>query len=328
MSRPATLLPIDRAPAEALRLLEELRSAVRSGPNAPAAYAEAEVERWGAAVRSGSLEGRLLIGPKDEAIALAHWETGAGLPRRVVWTFTSEYSTLATARTFLEALDAEGRLLGLRPWEFVPPPPGAEGLLRSAGFRSYVRRDLIRPTALGRPPRPMVPAEIAIAPLRAEDETELARLLGRAYRDNPVDRALFVTRADPVEEARASVEALLRGGVGRWVPEASFGARREGRLVGATILCDHHGPLVAEVMTDPDHRRRGLARRLLVETLEAWQDLDARAVRLVVTEGNDRAEALYRSLGFADDPAAVGAVWLRPEVVAQIPAYPDDPGPA
>ena len=50
----------------------------------------------------------------------------------------------------------------------------------------------------------------------------------------------------------------------------------------------------------PEYRRRGIARRLMTEALDMLRALGAEAVRLGVIDGNEPAQALYRSIGFTD----------------------------
>jgi ribosomal protein S18 acetylase RimI-like enzyme len=88
-------------------------------------------------------------------------------------------------------------------------------------------------------------------------------------------------------------------------PLDSMGSRRiesEGRLLAASLLT---WPLpgvahVSEIATSPSHRRRGLARQCLVESLEsAFEIGGASSVTLSVTASNHPALALYRTFGFA-----------------------------
>ena len=51
-------------------------------------------------------------------------------------------------------------------------------------------------------------------------------------------------------------------------------------------------------MTAPDGKRQGLARLTLQSAISALSDSGATSLHLVVTEGNEPAQALYRGLGF------------------------------
>ena len=56
--------------------------------------------------------------------------------------------------------------------------------------------------------------------------------------------------------------------------------------------------LVFAMWVDPEHRRRGVATALLDRMADLARAAGARAIELWVTEGEDPAEALYRSAGF------------------------------
>jgi ribosomal protein S18 acetylase RimI-like enzyme len=73
----------------------------------------------------------------------------------------------------------------------------------------------------------------------------------------------------------------------------------KGRLASAALVTLWHGlPLVAHVVTTPAWQRRGLARAGLLRAINRLAAGDETVVRLVVTQGNAPAEALYESLGF------------------------------
>ena len=187
-----------------------------------------------------------------------------------------------------------------------------------SGSARVVRADMVIAEDVvlaGHDRRPGAP----IRRLTAEDAPGIARLMARAYRGQRRGPDLFQRWRDPEEDARRSVTELLGTGLGTWRSDASFGVTAPGGLAAATLVHDFHGPLISEVMTDPASRRRGLARRLLIRSVAAVREAGLGAPRLVVTLGNTRAHALYRSLGFVENPDAQGAVWIRP-VVSTRPA--------
>ncbi len=83
-----------------------------------------------------------------------------------------------------------------------------------------------------------------------------------------------------------------------WVAEAA-GPTGELQVVGMVvtwiILDEAH---IATIATHPDYRRRGVARRLLVQTLEVARDRGAHLVMLEVRRSNLAAQKLYESFGF------------------------------
>ena len=89
---------------------------------------------------------------------------------------------------------------------------------------------------------------------------------------------------------------------GRFDPQGSRRVDANGQLVAASLLT---WPLpgvahISEVATAPSHRRLGLARHCLTESLtQAFDHGEASAVTLSVTASNRGALALYESMGFA-----------------------------
>jgi GNAT superfamily N-acetyltransferase len=92
-------------------------------------------------------------------------------------------------------------------------------------------------------------------------------------------------------------------------PESCFGIECEGRLAATTTAIYYGRDLawIGMVVTDPAHRRGGLARRLLEHTL---QYLDARGVGCVKLDATAMGQALYEQLGFREE--CVVERWLRP----------------
>jgi N-acetylglutamate synthase-like GNAT family acetyltransferase len=80
-------------------------------------------------------------------------------------------------------------------------------------------------------------------------------------------------------------------------PENCYSVEEDGRVVATCTLLVHSSDLawVGMVLTHPDYRRRGHARRLLDIVLARARELGIRSVKLDATvEG----EPIYRSLGF------------------------------
>lgn len=74
-----------------------------------------------------------------------------------------------------------------------------------------------------------------------------------------------------------------------------------GRLVGNVSLmrATPESWVIANVATDPEHRRRGIGQRLVTAAVEAARDGAASAVGLQVRDDNKAARVLYERLGFA-----------------------------
>ncbi len=79
-----------------------------------------------------------------------------------------------------------------------------------------------------------------------------------------------------------------------------FVAEAERRVVGMIvswlIVDEMH---IATIAVHPDFRRRGIGARILTEALKEAQAAGAQRAFLEVRAGNEAAQAMYRSFGFA-----------------------------
>lgn len=133
----------------------------------------------------------------------------------------------------------------------------------------------------------------AARPLSLADADALGALLLEAYRGTPDDEG------ETLDDARRIVRELFAGAAGTPMWAVSEATEREGRIVSATLVTLWQDlPLVAQLVTAPAWQRRGLARAGLQRAINRLAAGDEVVVRLVVTQGNTRAEALYESLGF------------------------------
>ncbi|MEK6986686.1 MAG: GNAT family N-acetyltransferase [Candidatus Thermoplasmatota archaeon] len=101
------------------------------------------------------------------------------------------------------------------------------------------------------------------------------------------------------DEWRAYMTGVLKGEVGRFMPEASLVAVDAGRIVGAILMSHWMGmPLIAEVGVAKDRRGKGLGRALLEAASSRLESLGEPVWALYVTLGNDNAIALYKDFEF------------------------------
>jgi GNAT superfamily N-acetyltransferase len=130
-------------------------------------------------------------------------------------------------------------------------------------------------------------------------------------------------RVDPVRTLAASdiAAAMALKGAAGWnqtardweillalAPESCFGIECDGKLAATTTAIRYGRDLawIGMVVTDPAHRRRGLARRLLEHAL---QYLDERGVGCVKLDATAMGRGLYEQLGFREE--CVVERWLR-----------------
>lgn len=313
---------------EALRLAEGARELLaRELP--PALAGGNPALRVLEGLRAATLTGRLWIGPKDEAMGLAVWESGVPAGRRVFLYLDRDYRTPRALGLLLDRLGAE---TGEGPVIMVSDPvPGfspeeVDGVLGPRGFERLLRVDMVDPGG----PLPAAPEVPRLRPLEPVGDREpLAQLLVEGYRDNPGDQALFRHHTDPLEDARYAVTQLFEGGVGTLWPDASFVVPdAEGGLLAATVVTDLGGPLLAEVVVAPQGRRRGYARRLVRESTARVRLRSTVPLRLVVTLRNRRAYELYRSLGWRRLEETLGGPWVHPGALRLAGLEPPFDGPA
>ena len=161
----------------------------------------------------------------------------------------------------------------------------------STRTRYSMRRSLYRhsPAASHLPVRQIV----------AADASALGRLMEASYRNTIDDEGENITQF--VAEMHATIDGVW----GAFIPEASFCIEQNGTIIAATMVTLwKERPLLAQCMTDPNHRDRGAATNLIHRSINAlfesgWTDLT-----LGVTRGNDKAERLYQRLGFAEIPSS------------------------
>jgi ribosomal protein S18 acetylase RimI-like enzyme len=71
-----------------------------------------------------------------------------------------------------------------------------------------------------------------------------------------------------------------------------------GLVAAALVVRASYGPLIADVMVEPDRRGEGLGWEVLSATVRALRERNESVIVLNVTEGNRRASHLYERLGF------------------------------
>jgi GNAT superfamily N-acetyltransferase len=159
----------------------------------------------------------------------------------------------------------------------------------------------LRLTALGY--RPDTETIVMIGPVVGEREGEVAL---SDYPDACFE-SVFVGAGPGGDDARERLEALARTPS----PRAFACIFRDG-APAAIGACATEAPWtgVFAMRTLPDHRRKGLARRLLAALLAAAREAGALTAWLQVEAANHGALRLYEGMGFA--PAYRYLYWRRP----------------
>jgi GNAT superfamily N-acetyltransferase len=142
-----------------------------------------------------------------------------------------------------------------------------------------------RPTLFGVPAMPTLAAPLLVRRAQVEEASALAALLGRAYPTETWDAAGTERELFCDETVRAT---LVVAAEGRLVATASLQVRPDVPECG----------WVRWVATDPDRRREGLARALVIGVLAMARRAGCREARLRTQTDPLAAIPLYLQLGF------------------------------
>ena len=142
-----------------------------------------------------------------------------------------------------------------------------------------------------------VPEGLSLRTPGAGDLSALAELMLEAYRDT-IDYA-----GETIVEATDEIRRYLGGdAVNRPLLEPSVVLTDGTTLASACLVAcwtSRDCPLVSYVITHPLWKRRGLAKRLVAESLSRLATDGHSEVRAMITKGNLPSERLFVSLGFA-----------------------------
>jgi len=141
-----------------------------------------------------------------------------------------------------------------------------------------------------------LPAGLSLRTAKAGDLRALAELMLDAYRDTIDYEGETITEA--VAEVRRYLEPEADN---RALLEYSALLTYETRLVSACLVMEssrRHCPLIGYVMSHPEWKRRGLAMRVVAESLSRLAQDGHREVRALITKGNLASEGLFLRLGF------------------------------
>lgn len=146
--------------------------------------------------------------------------------------------------------------------------------------------------------RCQLPMGYEIRPLQENDLPELTELYLAAYSREIVK---------DLAAAKKEMQRTFAGEYGPLVAEFSPVAVTKDTVVGAVMTVAQTpwpdtpvGPFLIEIITDPHHRRRGLAKAGVVWVAKKAQKQGFATLALRVESENSGAVALYRELGFCD----------------------------
>ena len=129
--------------------------------------------------------------------------------------------------------------------------------------------------------------DIVLRPVAPEDYDAIFELWNSTEQSR---RAL-----NPVDDSREGIEKYLKRN-----PHTCFAAIGEGKIIGV-ILSGHDGRrgIIHHLCVHPDHRRKGIASRLVSTAEEALHQEGIQKVFGLVFKDNDAANAFWEREGYA-----------------------------
>ena len=97
-----------------------------------------------------------------------------------------------------------------------------------------------------------------------------------------------------IDDSKEGVSRFLRRN-----PTTSVVAVEDGKIVGA-ILCGHDGRRGCHVCVDPDYRRRGIGKAMVVFCMEALKKEEINKVCLIAFAVNDIGNAFWHHVGWLE----------------------------
>jgi ribosomal protein S18 acetylase RimI-like enzyme len=282
-------------------------------------YAEVS-EAVSAGLERGTLDGRVMR--EDERCAAYCYYVREASRAVVGAVFAAEpYRGRGIEESLLDEVLAEAQRDGANArvecQTLFSTAPGAEACFSRAGFVSRGRHYLVRDLA---PPIPDAAHAGRLRAVRRDDLPQVAEIVHRSHQGS-IDASLNLTYAT-LQQCRHFVDTLvLRGGCGRFDPEASFVAEWAGRPAGVLLASrlSRVAGHVCQVSVLPDVQARGLGGTLVVAALSAFRRQGLRRATLSVTRDNRRAYELYLRLGFEVSRVFGAHAWVRSPGCRELP---------
>lgn len=100
---------------------------------------------------------------------------------------------------------------------------------------------------------------------------------------------------NPVDDSREGIERYLKRN-----PDTCFAALSDGKIIGV-ILTGHDGrrAIIHHMCVHPDHRRMGIAGKLVKEAEQALKNEGIQKIFGLVFKDNDTANAFWESQGYS-----------------------------
>jgi len=108
-------------------------------------------------------------------------------------------------------------------------------------------------------------------------------------------------------DSREAFASQLASGV-----QTVLGIEKDGRLVAAVVAThDSRKGWINRLVVDPDHRRQGLAARLIAAAEEVLREQGIRVIAALIEDGNAASLALFEKEGYVDAGRSIHYVSKR-----------------
>jgi ribosomal protein S18 acetylase RimI-like enzyme len=265
--------------------------------------------------------GEALVARKVEAVCLSD---DARVPRGiVVWRWPDRGQVYAQVLVFYVQAESPStlsealvdyvfsELIRVRSLQVIEvrardDAPGVRAAWQRHDFVLFERCRMVRP--LGVTPLPVLPVPngYRVASWQEEYSDAAAEIAAAAYQDSIESTVVPGSRGiDQLRKAWASGSEQPGADASRVMLD------KRGRVVGYVAMSVPNGDAqVVDVAVLPAHRRRGVARALLVRSMTVCQQRRLDAVSVAITTRNP-ARPLYNQLGFHAVDCGEVAIWWR-----------------
>lgn len=136
---------------------------------------------------------------------------------------------------------------------------------------------------------------------RKEDAEELGELYFQSY---DLGHA-----CETLEESITDIQNSFKGEYGSFWFESSKIVEKNGKVIGAVMVVHKNSwdeavtcPYIIELFVDRKFRKNGIAKTLLLNSINEVREAGQKEMALTVVAENTPARNLYKTLGFSEEP--------------------------
>lgn len=252
------------------------------------------------------IKSRLILSNKEPA-GYAYYILPEGMTDRILGNagfVEKDYATVSRAENLMGWLVDEAKSLGrfVMINDLFNGNEDTASVIDSMGFLKMERSMMEISLREVSEADPDIPPGYSIEGLNRLNTDEYLSVQISSY-EGTEDEILFSTKK---EEQVALSRSIFEGNYGRVITEVSRIARFNEKLAGACIVTAGKSespipgyPLIIDVFVGKEHRGRGIAKGLLLETLRRAKVANLNKLYLWVNAKN-RAKDLYETVGFRD----------------------------